>query len=698
MSLSDVCIRRPVLAIVMSVIIVIFGAVGFHYLGVREYPAVDPPIVTVQTTYPGANPDVVAAQITEPLEQVINGISGIRTLSSESREERSTITVEFTLDSDLDAATNDVRDRVSRGARNLPIDANPPVVEKADADSMPILFLSMESEKRGILEVSNFADRVVRERMETIPGVSSIRIFGEKRYSMRLWMDPIKMAVHEITPLDVQDALTKQNVDLPSGRIEGAKNELTLRTLGRLKTQQDFEGLIIKQVKGRQILFRDIGYAELGPEVLRTGFKGKGNYKIGVAIIPQPNTNAIAIADEFYRRMEQVKKELPADIKVEIGYDFTRFVRNSVSEVKETLIIAFALVALIIFGFLRDWRSTIIPVIAIPVSIIAGFFIMYVAGFSINVLTLVAIVLSIGLVCDDAIVVLENIYAKIEAGLSPLEAALQGSREIYFAVISTTLALVVVFTPLVFLSGLTGRLFREFGITIAGCVLVSAFVALTLSPMMCRFLLKRHGDQPHWLYRRTEPFFRMITAGYRGMLALARRADPAGQRLVDLANGIDPAARVGAFGGSGKHSRECHRARGVDDGIHRKLDGQDRCLRWRSGAGNLPQLQHSWRRHGAHRCQCGGPEHLSHGSGRPQTQPGADCRASHQGHGGFYRSARLSHATTNHRRPSRRPTSRLCVAGTKSRSDAQGAARVSRCRQPEPEASPNRRRSQSQPA
>jgi len=519
MSLSDVCIRRPVLAIVMSVIIVIFGAVGFHYLGVREYPAVDPPIVTVQTTYPGANPDVVAAQITEPLEQVINGISGIRTLSSESREERSTITVEFTLDSDLDAATNDVRDRVSRGARNLPIDSNPPVVEKADADSMPILFLSMESEKRGILEVSDFADRVVRERMETIPGVSSIRIFGEKRYSMRLWMDPIKMAVHEITPLDVQDALTQQNVDVPSGRIEGAKNELTLRTLGRLKTPQEFEGLIIKQVKGRQILFRDIGYAELGPEVLRTGFKGKGNYKIGVAIIPQPNTNAIAIADEFYRRMEQVKKELPADIKVEIGYDFTRFVRNSVSEVKETLIIAFALVALIIFGFLRDWRSTIIPVIAIPVSIIAGFFIMYVAGFSINVLTLVAIVLSIGLVCDDAIVVLENIYAKIEAGLSPLEAALQGSREIYFAVISTTLALVVVFTPLVFLSGLTGRLFREFGITIAGCVLVSAFVALTLSPMMCRFLLKHHGDQPHWLYRRTEPFFRMITAGYRGMLA-----------------------------------------------------------------------------------------------------------------------------------------------------------------------------------
>jgi multidrug efflux pump len=518
MSLSDVCIRRPVLAIVMSVIIVLFGATGFFYLGVREYPAVDPPIITVQTTYPGANPDVVSAQITEPLEQVINGIAGIRTLSSESREERSTITVEFTLDSDLDAAANDVRDRVARAARNLPVDANPPVVEKQDADSFPIVFLSMESEKRSILEVSDFADRVVRERMETIPGVSSIRIFGEKRYSMRLWMDPVKMAVHRVTPQDVQDALDRENVDLPSGRIEGANNELTLRTLGRLRTPEEFEDMILRRENGRQILFRDIGYAELGPEVLRTGLKGKGVAKIGVAIIPQPNTNAIAIADEFYRRMKQVGQELPDDITLEIGYDFTRFVRNSVHEVQETLIIAFCLVALIIFVFLRDWRSTVIPVIAIPVSIIAGFFIMYVAGFSINVLTLVAIVLSIGLVCDDAIVVLENIYSKIEAGMPPLQAAQAGSREIYFAVISTTVALAAVFTPLVFLSGLTGRLFREFGITIAGCVIVSAFVALTLSPMMCRFLLKPHGDKPHWFYRSTEPFFRRLTSGYRVML------------------------------------------------------------------------------------------------------------------------------------------------------------------------------------
>ncbi|MES2657360.1 MAG: efflux RND transporter permease subunit [Verrucomicrobiota bacterium] len=519
MSLSETSIRRPVLATVMSLIIVLFGATGFYFLGVREYPAVDPPIVTVQTTYPGANPDVVASQITEPLEQVINGIAGIRTLSSESRQERSTITVEFTLDSDLDTAANDVRDRVSRAARNLPVDSNPPVVEKADADSSPILFLSMISEKRGILEISDIADRVVRERMETIPGVSSVRIFGEKRYAMRLWMDPVKLAVHGLTPGDVQDALDEQNIDLPSGRLEGASNELSLRTLGRLATPEEFENLIIRQENGRQITFGDIGYAELGPENLRNGFKNQRLYQIGVAVIPQPNTNAIAIADEFNRRLDQVRKEVPSDVTVEVGYDFTRFVRRSVAEVEETLVIAFVLVALIIFLFLRDWRSTIIPVIAIPVSIIAGFFIMYLAGFSINVLTLVAIVLAIGLVCDDAIVVLENIYSKIEEGMTPFEAALTGSREIYFAVISTTFSLAAVFLPLIFLSGLTGRLFREFGITLAGCVLVSAFVALTLSPMMCRFLLKKHGDKPNWFYRVTEPFFKAMTNGYRNSLA-----------------------------------------------------------------------------------------------------------------------------------------------------------------------------------
>ena len=518
MSLAETSIKRPVLATVMSLAIILFGLTGFYFLGVREYPAVDPPIVTVQTQYPGANPQVIASQITEPLEQVINGIAGIRTMSSESRQERSQITVEFTLDTDLDTAANDVRDRVSRAVRNLPVDSNPPVVEKADADSQPILFLSMFSDQRSILEVSDLADRLVRERMETIPGVSSVRIFGEKRFAMRLWMDPVKLAVHGLTPIDVQTALDGQNVDLPSGRLEGTTTELSLRVLGRLNTPEDFENLIIKEEGGRQIHFRDIGYAELGPENLRTGTKRDLVYSIGVAVIPQPNTNAIAIADEFYKRLEQVKKEIPQDVTMEVGYDFTRFVRRSVSEVEETLVIAFGLVALIIFLFLRDWRSTIIPVIAIPVSIIAGFFIMYVAGFSINVLTLVAIVLAIGLVCDDAIVVLENIYTKIEEGMPPLQAAITGSKEIYFAVISTTIALAAVFLPIIFLSGLTGRLFREFGITLAGCVLVSAFVALTLSPMMCRFLLKGHREKKNWFYRVTEPFFTLLARAYRGSL------------------------------------------------------------------------------------------------------------------------------------------------------------------------------------
>ncbi len=518
MSLAETSIKRPVLATVMSLAILLFGITGFYFLGVREYPAVDPPIVTVQTTYPGANPQVIASQITEPLEAVINGIAGIRTMSSESREERSVITVEFTLDTDLDAAANDVRDRVSRAVRNLPVDANPPVVEKADADSSPILFLSMRSDQRSILDVSNLADRLIRERMETIPGVSSVRIFGEKRYAMRLWMDPVKLAVHGLTPLDVQSALDAQNVDLPSGRLEGLSTELSLRTLGRLNTPEDFENLIVKEEGGRQIHFRDVGYAELGAENVRTGVKRDLVYSIGVAVIPQPNTNAIAIADEFHKRLEQVKKEVPQDVTMEVGYDFTRFVRRSVTEVEETLFIAFGLVLLIIYLFLRDWRSTIIPVIAIPVSIVAGFFIMYVAGFSINVLTLVAIVLAIGLVCDDAIVVLENIYTKIEDGMAPLEAAIKGSKEIYFAVISTTIALAAVFLPIIFLSGLTGRLFREFGITLAGCVLVSAFVALTLSPMMCRFLLKRH--EPSWFHRITEPFFTLLTKSYRGSLRM----------------------------------------------------------------------------------------------------------------------------------------------------------------------------------
>jgi multidrug efflux pump len=519
MSLAEVSIRRPVLAVVMSILIVVFGLVGFMFLGVREYPAVDPPVVTVTTNYGGASPEVVSAQITEPLEQSISGVAGIRVMSSTSSDGRSQIRIEFDLSVPMDAAANDVRDKVAVARAQLPADADPPIVEKADADSSPIVFLTLRSETKNILDVAYIADTVIKERVQTIPGVAGVRIFGDKRYAMRLYLDADRMGAHGVTPGDIQAAIQRENVDLPAGRLEGASTEMGLRSLARLGTPEEFNALTIRSERGRIIRLSDVGRAEFGAENMRTGMRYLGVPMVGVAIIPQPNTNAIAIADEFYRRLDEIQRVLPPEYTAEIGYDFTSNVRRSVSEVQETLLVAFALVALIIFAFLRDWRATIIPVLAIPISIVSAFFIMYVLGFSINVLTLVGLVLAIGLVCDDAIVVLENIYVKIEHGLSPTRAALAGSREIFFAVLSTTLALAAVFLPIVFLDGLTGRLFREFGAVVAGSVLVSAFVALTLSPMMCRFLLKaRHEPNP--LQRKTEPFFRALNDLYGRSLAL----------------------------------------------------------------------------------------------------------------------------------------------------------------------------------
>jgi multidrug efflux pump len=523
-TLSELSIQRPVFATVCSLLIVLFGAVSFAFLGVREYPAVDPPVISVSANYPGASPEVVASQVTEPLEQQINGIDGVRVLSSTSSEERSQIRVEFQVGANLEAAANDVRDRVSRAIRSLPPEVDPPVVDKADADSEPILFVAVQSATRDILEVNDFADRVIRERIQTIPGVSNVRIFGEKRYAMRLWMDPVKLAAHGLTPLDVQAALAAQNVDLPSGRLEGNTVEIGLRTASRLTTEAEFDAMILKEEGGRQVQFRDVGRAELGAQNLRGGNKSDLLPLVALSVIPQPNTNAIAIADEFYRRILDIQRDAPPDISIETAYDFTTFVRRAIGEVEETIFFAFALVVLIIYAFLRSWRSTVIPVIAIPVSIISAFFIMYLAGFTINVLTLVGIVLSIGLVCDDAIIVLENIYTKVERGMTPLAAAVEGSKEIYFAVISTTITLAAVFVPIIFLEGLSGRLFREFGAVVVGSVLVSAFVALTLSPMMCRFLLRR-SDRPGRIHALTEPFFDGLIEGYRRSLGafLARR-------------------------------------------------------------------------------------------------------------------------------------------------------------------------------
>ncbi len=519
MNISSLSINRPVLASVISILILLFGIIGYAFLGVREFPSVDPPIITVTTNYMGANADIIESQITEVLEEQINGIAGISSLSSISSDGRSTITVEFTLDVDLEAAANDVRDRVSQAARNLPPDCDPPIVAKSSADSNPIVSMTIQSDQRSLLELSEIANNVFKERLQTIPGVSEVRIWGEKKYSMKLLLDPVKLAGYHLTPLDVRDALNRENVELPTGRIEGYTTELSIRTFGRLTTEEEFNNLIIREQDGQVIKLQDIGQAKLMPENERTVLRGNGGIpQVAVAITPQPGSNYIEIADEYYRRFEQIKKELPDDLQYKIALDTTTGIRKAIDEVQETLLIAFGLVVLIIFVFLRDWRTTLIPVVAVPISLIGAFFIMYVSGFSINVLTLLGIVLATGLVVDDAIVVLENIYAKVERGVKPLQAAHEGSKEITFAIISTTITLVVVFLPIVFLEGLTGRLFREFGITVAGSVLISALVSLTLTPMMSARILK-HRERHNWLYRKTEPFFEWLNERYASVLS-----------------------------------------------------------------------------------------------------------------------------------------------------------------------------------
>lgn len=519
MNISSVSINRPVLATVISILILLFGVIGFSFLGVREYPSVDPPIITVTTNYVGANADVVESQITEVLEESINGIAGIRTLSSSSADGRSTITVEFELDVDLEAAANDVRDRVSRSIRNLPADADPPSVAKSDADSNPIVSITIQSDQRNLLELSQIANDVFKERLQTIPGVSEVRIWGEKKYSMKLQLDPLKMAGFNVTPVDVRNALERENIELPSGRIEGFNTELSIRTLGRLTTEDQFNDLIIRDDGGQVIKLRDIGVAELLPENERTVLRGNGGVpQVAVAITPQPGSNYVAIADEFYERVERIKKELPGDLRYNVALDTTVSIRSAISEVEETVLIAFGLVVLVIFLFLRDWRTTLIPVLAIPISLIGAFFIMYIAGFSINILTLLAIVLATGIVVDDAIVVLENIHSKIEGGMDPMKAGHEGSKEITFAIISTTITLAAVFLPIIFLSGLTGRLFREFGIVVAGSVLISAVVSLTLTPMMSARML-RHKEKQSRFFVATGRFLERLASGYERSLA-----------------------------------------------------------------------------------------------------------------------------------------------------------------------------------
>lgn len=517
MNISELSIRRPVLATVMTLIILLFGCIGYMTLGVREYPSVDNPIISVSCSYPGANADVIENQITEPLEQNINGIPGIRSLTSVSQQGNSRITVEFELSVDLETAANDVRDKVSRAQRWLPRDCDPPTVSKADADAQPILMVALQSDKRSLLELSEIADLTVKEQLQTIQDVSSVSIWGEKRYCMRLWLDPVKMSGYSVTPMDVKSALDRENVELPSGSIEGNTTELTIRTMGQMHTTEEFNNLVIKEQDGRIVRFSDIGRAELSPRDIKSYMKMNGVPMVGVVVIPQPGANHIDIADAVHERMKMMEKDLPEDVHYDYGFDNTKFIRASIAEVESTVYEAFVLVIIIIFLFLRDWRVTLIPCVVIPVSLIGAFFVMYLCGFSINVLSMLAVVLSVGLVVDDAIVMTENIYIRIERGMKPFEAGIEGAKEIFFAVISTTITLLAVFLPIVFMEGTTGRLFREFSFVVAGSVVISSFAALTFTPMLATKLLVRR-EEKNWFYRKTEPFFEGMNRIYaRGL-------------------------------------------------------------------------------------------------------------------------------------------------------------------------------------
>ncbi|MCU0334606.1 MAG: efflux RND transporter permease subunit [Chitinophagaceae bacterium] len=519
MNISELSLRRPVLAIVINLLILLFGLLGFTFLGVRDYPMIEPATVNVRTNYQGANADIVESQITEPIEKAINSVPGIRNITSNSSQGVSNITVEFNLDIPLEEAANDVRDKVSQAIRSLPSDLDqPPVVSKSDGGGESILSMAVRSNTRNQLEITEFANNVLVDRLQTIPGVSGIQIWGEKRYAMRIWLDPQRLVSRGITANEVSGAMLRENVELPSGKLAGDNTELTVRTLGRLNTEEEFENIIVRSDVNGIVRLKDVADVVLGPENEETSFKESGEPLVGLAIVPQPGSNYISIADEFTSRFQSISKELPADISTKILLDTTKPIRRSLEEVKETLVISVGLVVLIIFLFFRSANMAFRPLIDIPVSLIGAFFIMYLAGFTINVLTLLAIVLATGLVVDDGIVVTENIFKKMEGGMNKWAAAREGSKEIYFAVISTSITLAVVFLPIIFLEGFVGKLFREFGIVVAGAVLISALVSLTLTPVLNVKLTPKSGAKHSKLYLVTEPFFRGMEEGYRRLL------------------------------------------------------------------------------------------------------------------------------------------------------------------------------------
>ena len=515
MNLSTLSIKRPVLTIVMNLAIILFGIIGYTYLGVREFPSIDPAKVSVRTNYSGANADIIESQITEPLEKAINSIDGIRNLTSSSSQGSSSISIEFDLDKNLEDAANDVRDKVSQATRSLPEDLDaPPTVSKSDADAQRILSMTVQSDGKNILELSDYAENVLGQRIETIPGVSSIQIWGQRRYAMRLWISPLKLASYGVTVSDVREALLAQNVELPSGKLTGDNTELTVKTIGNLNTEEQFNNIIILADGEKLVRLSDIGKATLEGENMETKMSDSGQPMVAIAVIPQPGSNYLEIADAFYIEYEKLKKELPAGFKLNLVIDDTVFVRKAVTEVAETLLISIVLVILVIFLFFRNWSMALRPLIDIPVSLIATFFIMWMFGYSINVLTLLAIVLATGLVVDDGIVVTENIYKKVEEGMNPIEAAIKGSNEIFFAVISISITLAAVFLPVIFLEGFVGRLFREFGVVLGAAVLVSAFVSLTLTPMLNAYLIKPGKQKQSKFYHFTEKYFLRMNESY----------------------------------------------------------------------------------------------------------------------------------------------------------------------------------------
>ncbi|MEO5943973.1 MAG: efflux RND transporter permease subunit [Ferruginibacter sp.] len=518
MNISEISIKRPVMATVLNLMIILFGIVGYTFLAVRDYPAIDPAIVNIRTSYTGANPDIIESQITEPLEKQINGIPGIKTITSSSSLGSSNITVEFELGVDLEAAASDVRDKVGQASRSLPQDIDaPPVVTKSDANSDFILILAVQSRSKGLMELSDYAENVLQQQFQTIKQVSSVGIFGQKRYSMRLWLNPDKMTAFGVSFTDIRNSLNTENIDLPPGKIYGDNTELTIKTVGRLTSEKQFRDLIIKEDSSGIVRLNDVARVELGPEDLEQSWKYNGVNAVGLVITPQPGANNIQIADDFEKKLAEIKKDNKSDIEMNVLIDNTTNIRKSISEVKETLVISFAFVVLVIFIFFRDWLIAIRPLIDIPISLIATFFIMYISGFSINILTLLGIVLATGLVVDDGIVVTENIFRKVEMGLPIRKAAIEGSKEIFFAVISTSITLAIVFLPVIFLEGFIGRLFREFGITLAAAVLVSAFVSLTITPVL-NVVLNRKKAGHGKFYMKTEPFFQGMENGYQRLL------------------------------------------------------------------------------------------------------------------------------------------------------------------------------------